>query len=257
MIVPDCVAPIVAHRIWRWDTGGLTSLNGELWVPGKPLVASCNRVFCPKTSGRGTQGACGESHAPAIGGTCGVYAAKDLRYLHKSGYTKYGIHGEVYLWGFVVEHETGWRAQYAYPRNLVLSMELMPTSMASLEARMERLTAYGCDISLAAKQRIVPLWSRASGYKASSLRLLIEQCERWYADRREERRIKKGDRLAVLGRGVAVLEQVDGYCVHALLWNRSMLRIGRKDIRWDARNMRWEANRTSVFEADEHRFDQT
>jgi hypothetical protein len=115
---------------------------------------------------------------------------------------------------------------------------------------MAKLTAYGCDISLAGKQRIVPLWSKASGYKASSLSLLIEQCERWYASRREERQIKKGDRLAVLGRGIAVLEQVDGDCVHALLWNRSMLRIGRKNIRWDAGNMRWEANRTSGFETD-------
>lgn len=248
MIVPDCIAPIVAQRIWRWDTGGLTSLNGELWVPGKPLVAACNRVFCPGTWSSRTQGAGGASHAPAIGGTCGVYAAKDLNHLHKSGYTKYGIHGEVYLWGFVVEHEMGWRAQYAYPRNLVLDIELMPSSMANLEARMAKLTAYGCDISVVEKERVVPLWSKVSAYQASSLSLLNEQCERWYLSRREERSIKKGDRLAVLGRGIAVLEQVDGDWVHALLWNRSMLRIGRKDIRWDAGNRRWEANRTSSFE---------
>src|SRR5690348_13766609 len=139
MIVPDSIVPIVAHRIWGWDTRGLTSLNGELWVPGKPLAATCKRVFCPGTRGSPTQRAGGANHAPAVGGTCGVYAAKDLNHLHKSGYTTYGILGEVYLWGLVLDHEKGWRAQYAYPRSLVLDIELLPTSMADLEARMAKL----------------------------------------------------------------------------------------------------------------------
>jgi len=47
--------------------------------------------------------------------------------------------------------------------------------------------------------------------------------------------------VAVLGRGIAVVERVDGKEVHVVLWNRSILRIGRKHISWDDQNMRWEA----------------
>ncbi len=51
----------------------------------------------------------------------------------------------------------------------------------------------------------------------------------------------KGDRVAVLGRGIAVVEHADETEVHALLRNRITLRIARREIRWDQRNMRWEA----------------
>jgi hypothetical protein len=38
------------------------------------------------------------------------------------GYQRYGICGEVYLWGRLVEHELGWRAQFAYPKTLFLPL---------------------------------------------------------------------------------------------------------------------------------------
>jgi hypothetical protein len=50
----------------------------------------------------------------------------------------------------------------------------------------------------------------------------------------------KGDRVAVLGRGIAVVEKVDGKEVHAALWNTNTVRIARKEIVWDEGNMRWE-----------------
>jgi hypothetical protein len=50
----------------------------------------------------------------------------------------------------------------------------------------------------------------------------------------------------VLGRGIAVVEQVDDKQVHAVLWNRVVLRMRRKDIAWNQQNMRWEANHSSV-----------
>jgi hypothetical protein len=52
--------------------------------------------------------------------TCGVYAAKNIEHLRQLGYEGRGIRGEVHLWGTVVEHELGWRAQFAYPKSLVL-----------------------------------------------------------------------------------------------------------------------------------------
>ena len=51
----------------------------------------------------------------------------------------------------------------------------------------------------------------------------------------------KGDRVAVLGRGIAVVEHADETEVHALLGNKTMLRMRRNDIAWNRQNLRWEA----------------
>ena len=37
-----------------------------------------------------------------------------------------------------------------------------------------------------------------------------------------------------------MVEQVDGKEVHAVLWSKNVVRIGRKEVVWDERNMRWE-----------------
>jgi hypothetical protein len=47
---------------------------------------------------------------------------------------------------------------------------------------------------------------------------------------------------------IAVVEYADDTEVHALLSNRSVLRIGRKEIVWDERNMRWETDANAAFE---------
>jgi hypothetical protein len=44
----------------------------------------------------------------------------------------------------------------------------------------------------------------------------------------------------MIGCGIAVVEQVDGKEVHAVLWSKNVVRIGRKEVVWDERNMRWE-----------------
>lgn len=55
--------------------------------------------------------------------------------------------------------------------------------------------------------------------------------------------IQPGDRVAVLGRGIAVVEQVEGNWIRAVLWNRDRLRIRRNEITWHDGNMRWETSR--------------
>jgi hypothetical protein len=55
-----------------------------------------------------------------------------------------------------------------------------------------------------------------------------------------------GDRVAILGRGIGVVEQADEKHVHVLLWNRTALRIGCKEIAWDDGNARWEASGSGV-----------
>jgi len=86
------------------------------------------------------------------------------------------------------------------------------------------------------------LWIVGSGYDSAALDLLVQRCQSWYARRRQERRIKRGDRVAILGRGIAVVQAFNRTDVDVLLWNRTTLRIGRKQIVWDEGNMRWEAS---------------
>lgn len=107
MRIPDYISPIVGYRVWRWDATGLKSLNGEPWFPGRPLAAEC------KVAAHGNVSPVKAAHAahelPRWDCTCGVYAAKDIGRLRQFGYVgARGIHGEVYLWGNVVDHKLGW-----------------------------------------------------------------------------------------------------------------------------------------------------
>ena len=64
---------------------------------------------------------CGYDHmAPALDCTCGIYSFTSLDELCRQGYQGQEILGEVYLWGRIIEHERGYRSQYAYPKKLYL-----------------------------------------------------------------------------------------------------------------------------------------
>ena len=240
MRVPDYISPLVAYRAWQLDATGLKSLCGELWHPGRSLAAAC------KASLRGT--AHDVHDAPQMNCTCGIYAAKSHADLRTAGYAGFGIHGEVYLWGTVVEHELGWRAQYACPKNFFLPLEMLPVSMNILEPRLKTLAAYGCDIYVTGEKGNMPLWIRNSGYDAAALDLLVLRCKDWYARRQEQHRIKRGDRVAILGRGVALVEHVNDKQLQLFLWNRTTLRMGRKQIVWDEGNARWESSSPNMAE---------
>jgi hypothetical protein len=41
MNIPDYISPVVAYRVWRWNETGLQSLNGEQWLPDRPVEARC------------------------------------------------------------------------------------------------------------------------------------------------------------------------------------------------------------------------
>ena len=238
MKVPDYISPVVAYRAWQLDANGLRSLSGEPWHPGRLLAAAC------RASVRGT--AHDVHDAPQMNCTCGIYAAKSHADLRTAGYAGFGIHGEVYLWGIVVEHELGWRAQYACPKNFFLPLEMLPVSMSILEPRLKTLAAFGCDIHLIGREGNMPLWVKDSGYEAPALDLLVQRCKSWYARRQQERRIKRGDRVAIIGRGIALVEHVNDRHVHVRLWNRNVLRISRKEILWDEGNARWETDASGV-----------
>ena len=94
----------------------------------------------------------------------------------------------------------------------------------------------------------IPLCWKGSGFDAAGLDYLIGKRTQYYARRQRDRTLMRGDRVAVLGRGIAVVEYADDTEVHALLSNRSVLRIARKEIVWDERNMRWETDANAAFE---------
>ncbi len=94
------------------------------------------------------------------------------------GYGYSGVHGEVCLWGKIWEHELGYRAQYAYPKNLTISVTpftirkvmVSPFTVREAMAQLEMLVEYGVDLFLApsvAPDDIcerTPVWSQEFGF---------------------------------------------------------------------------------------------
>jgi hypothetical protein len=124
VVVPDAIDPVVGWRSWRVRDGGdgfvLVSASRDApWPPGATLAAACEA---------GHPAPCGAC-------TCGIYAAREpgpaVEYLAPHvkaaerivtpeilGYDAVLAVGLVALWGSVIVCEWGWRAQYAYPREL-------------------------------------------------------------------------------------------------------------------------------------------
>ena len=234
MKIPDYISPVVAHRVWRWDETGLKSLNGEPWLPGQHLEARC----------RVAPAACHMSEAvnevPHRKCTCGIYAAKNSEHLRRYGYADRGICGQVYLWGTVVEHTVGWRAQFAYPKNLALPLHLLPFTLAELNARLQTLVAFRTDIFVLRNNDTIRLWKHGTGYDANGLDYIISLRHNHYVRQQQERMLKKGDRVALLGQGIAVVERVDEGEAVVILGNGLASTIRRKDIVLNLHNRRWE-----------------
>ena len=161
MIAPDYVTPITGYRVWKWHRERLISLlllSDEQWHPNRPHTARC-ALF----------GGLATHKAPHLRCTCGIYAGKTL-----SQHSMVGIYGEVYLWGTVIEHEHGWRAQYAYPKSLFLSRHAGLGGTPRSARDLAPFTAYGADIFLHAEGEDVPLWSAHLGYSADGLKRLAD-----------------------------------------------------------------------------------
>jgi len=168
MNIPDYISPVVGYRVWQWDDAGIRSLNGERWHPGKPLAAGCKAASRHAEVVRGTHG------TPQADCTCGVYATKSFDHLHRTGYDLRGICGAVWLWGTVVEHKFGWRAQFAYPKSFCLTSDTLPFTLAAIQSRLETLIPYSTDIFLASPAGYLPVWTRGSGYEQAGLDYLVE-----------------------------------------------------------------------------------
>ena len=238
MNIPDYISPIVAYRAWRWNATGLKSLNGEPWHPGRPLAAGC-RAAGGTIIGR-AEAVHGAQELPHPDCTCGVDAAKNLEHLRQIGYEWRGIHGAVSLWGKLVEHKLGWRAQFAYPKSLFLPRDAIPFSLSEMNSRLKALIAFGADIFIVGDHESICFWKNGAGIDAAGLDYLIKTRKEYYIRRQRERTLKKGDRVAVLGRGLAVIEQIDSKDAVVIFGSRKALRIPRQEIVLNQHNRRWE-----------------
>ena len=108
--IPTFVEAVTAWRGWSLvEVDGelrLSSLTRpEVWTPRAPHAASC-----PK----------GRTPTPQRRCRCGVYAAVSPEALAGLRALPGGVVGEVSLWGRVIEHGRGFRAQVGYPARLGL-----------------------------------------------------------------------------------------------------------------------------------------
>lgn len=160
---PDYTSPIVGYRVWAWGTNGLSSINGEAWLPGRTITAKCFNA----------------DHEPAADGcSCGIYAAKECEYLVSLGYQqRIGVQGEVYLWGKICEHEFGYRAKHAYPKSLAISEGRVRLGIDLPE--LETLVSYGVDIFFLPDKSCerMLVWSRETGFNPRVLDRIADKSQ--------------------------------------------------------------------------------
>jgi hypothetical protein len=116
------IEPIVARREWEiaWDMQGKiwylrSAYNNQRWPARKALTAHCGMgITLPIHD------------APDLECECGIYAYSRDGFENRAFIYEFAtqrnsyIFGEVYLWGRVLICENGFRAEYAYPKNLTI-----------------------------------------------------------------------------------------------------------------------------------------
>jgi hypothetical protein len=150
MLIPDGVVPIEAWRTWRVFNGQLRSINSSLpWPAREAMHARCHRHaysyvqipakrFIPIEPQH-------KEDAPVASCRCGIYATATEEAARHIATTWCGeVLGRVALWGRVIEHQTGWRAEYAYP--IELGLVAYRSSGEPLRAALEG--AYGVPVSI-------------------------------------------------------------------------------------------------------------
>lgn len=104
-----------------WSTYATTSMimSSTAYVPSIIQPAVLN--FAQWWSRKMVQKAHANHHAPEAGCSCGVYAAKAKSNHFRSYREGQPVWGEVYLWGKIQEYTEGYRAEFAYPKELSTS----------------------------------------------------------------------------------------------------------------------------------------
>lgn len=127
--------PIIAWRTWKLSSDGSGRLIGVYQAYSWPRMPA--------------KAVCAHSGHPASGCQCGWYAMK----ARPSEVGPDQIIGKVALWGKVISHQHGYRAEYAYPIELFLELP-MPRFELSFGYRheLEMISKnYNCPIRITAK----------------------------------------------------------------------------------------------------------
>lgn len=151
-VAPDVAGPVIGWRAWA-----VTREHGRhrlrsvvaptVWEPGVALAARCLRPrFRPWR----------RHAAPAESCECGIYAADlsgALEYARNAGggyFSSMRVFGSVALWGTVAEHEHGWRAEHAYPAEIVVPAAAFPRRRgpSTLAAVEHDLASYGVPLRI-------------------------------------------------------------------------------------------------------------
>lgn len=141
--------PIIAWRRWRLTATDETPLaltsvyKPTVWLPRERFDARCMRssqsiVVVGRTC----------SSAPTKTCHCGIYGVKDPAQLDRVGAIgeqtatrRLLVSGRVSLWGKYIEHGDGYRAQFAYPYDISISIaDVRDETLAKKVARLLRST---------------------------------------------------------------------------------------------------------------------
>ena len=128
--------PIVGWRQWNFMYPHfLANLgNDTIYVPREKIEAHCEQYSTVGTSVLPKDHS--EQQAPHLNCMCGIYAYKEKPRLLREIRNKMTIpaiysgrrlvYGEINLWGKVIEHEDGYRAQFGYPKRLWCTPAIEP-----------------------------------------------------------------------------------------------------------------------------------
>lgn len=128
METPLAVEPVEGWRAWRLSFDRLgPSLHptgrGGPWQRASVTTAGCWRHR--------------RHHAPTRDCSCGLYAVRDPDQLRHA--RSPAVIGTVALWGRVVEHTIGWRAEYGYPQRLTLVCHVCLFQVGPLSSRPDQV----------------------------------------------------------------------------------------------------------------------
>lgn len=114
--VPTLTEPILGFRTWTLaGSSGLGDVRllpiagtGKAWPIREPLQAECAKR--------------GKHRVPGLDCSCGIHASHDADPLRRT--RDPAVLGSVALWGRIVEHDHGFRAEFGYPQRLGLVCQL-------------------------------------------------------------------------------------------------------------------------------------
>jgi hypothetical protein len=204
-LVPDYCEPLVAWRIWHQvidpkaidlcdqftkdyvngTVNGALRLGssfGTIWEPYQPLKAihHDSQFFSFSTGKIGqVDDTCLNSpcdhYEGGISFGCGIYGIKELCDFREYIKDLWSISlklvvGQVALWGNIVVHERGYRAQYAYPKRLIYATENGPQLASSYGIPYEE------DCTWKSVYQSSELWRNRYSFLSPNIALSTAQC---------------------------------------------------------------------------------